>query len=246
MGCQQAGQQISEWVPTMLSGILTVYVFGAAEATAPPGHPPELFVRIYDPASSWTWLSLGNPYPQSGSVRSGGTMSPPLAVSRVENGLFKINVLMLADKVDSSQGTQLWELWERYYDGSQWQPWSNHGPLPGVTPVVPPDPNFEIDPDFTLSCGVVWYDDAGALRINLFGTNRDDSRLVEFRWDDGWGYGFNVSAPNNMRFRTATSAVLDRYITIVGRTEDGEVWEFFWDPTSPRFNGDWAWRGLFP
>jgi hypothetical protein len=102
------------------------------------------------------------------------------------------------------------------------------------------------DPDFTLTTGVVWHD-GDVLRINLFGTSSDNSRLVEFLWDGhDWRYGFNVAGPDNMHFQTATSAVLGSYITIVGRAENGQVWEHYWNPRAPEFDGDWRWRRLFP
>jgi hypothetical protein len=225
------------------------YVFVAAEPHD-RRRAPELFVRLYTHidvfvhVAGWVWESLGNPLPDPNLL--GAAMREPVAVSRVEDGLFKINVMVMVKRVDFVQQTQLWELWERHYDGAQWQGWSNHGLLPGSVP-APFDPFGQSpEPDLNLTTGVVWHD-GDTLRINFFGMTADGSRLVEFFWDGNeWQYGINVPGPNRMGFTPATSAVLGQYITIVGRADNGEVWELFWGPQVPGFQGNWRYRRLFP
>jgi hypothetical protein len=208
---------------------------------------PELFIRfcfreLFLPI--WSWVSLGNPRPDANLF--GAEMQEPLVVTRVEDGVFKINAMILIKKIDFVQQTQQWELWERYYDGVQWQDWSNHGPFPGSVPVAFDPFGQGPSPDFTLTTGVVWHD-GDVPRINLFGMTADNSRLVEFFFDgNDWQFGFNIPGPNHLRFETASSAVLGKYITIVGRTENGEVWELFWSPQDPGFEGNWRFRRLFP
>jgi hypothetical protein len=175
-------------------------------------------------------------------------MRAPVAVSYVEGGQFKIHVFVLVDKVtvQPSGETQHWVLWERHYDGTRWQDWADHGPLPGTSPVVSTEPApFRTVPEFFLTSGVVWRDH-GTLRINLFGCT-PDGRLVEHYWPGTapWQYGFNVPGPNEQPFHSVSSAVYDHrdfeYITVVGVSEG--IWEYYWDP---RVNSNWRWRRLYP
>ena len=219
---------------------------------------PEVWCRIVHPTqpANDRWVSLGSPFPRSDRPDFQAIeMAPPIAVAREEGGLFKINlfVLVLATTGTGQPGDSLqWELWERFFDGNQWQNWASHGMIPGeVADVLRTD--FNNIPPFLITTGVVWHM-GGKLRINLFGSALGAStrfgipagKIFEYFWDGNvWKWGaLRDAPPSAMGLFVQSSYVLDTptrvHIGVLG-SGNGEIWEMSWGDSS-----DWSFERLYP
>ncbi|MDR4496180.1 MAG: hypothetical protein R3B74_17535 [Nitrospirales bacterium] len=211
----------------------------------------KVYIRYLDPNQSqaWEWEDLGVPLSHPRDKQRVDSIRPPIAVSRVENGIFKINmfsVMAVSEQTLNGLKTR-WELWERHYNGTQWEPWQAHGPAPGISYVLEGSGEYVYGKGFRISSGVVWTD-GNTLRINLFGRTDEEGHLIEYFWDGGtWRWASNRVHPGGERFHTNSSAVYDyangEYISVVGRTTSGEIWEFYWDAPA---RSQWEWRKLWP
>ena len=132
------GPNSAIWDPEKKIG----WVFVAANKQPGPyfATDQEVFYRYYHPtqAPNWRWETLGRPFANSpSSVEQVVDIQPPMAVSREEDGKFKIHLFVVMaitttrHSVDPDAFDARWELWERHYDGIQWHSWVRHGALPG-------------------------------------------------------------------------------------------------------------------
>ena len=173
------GPNSALWNPITRQG--RVFVAAAPRGVGAVG--PFVYLRFYDPAVGWTWQNLESPLDtiSANNRRDWVTnLTAPVAVSRVENGTYKVNVfvvgLVTTDQFNVPRSFR-WELFERFWDGAVWSPWQRHGPVPGTATA----PNQVDVGGAMMTSGVVWHHGT-TLRINLFGHTMSGD-LIDFLWD---------------------------------------------------------------
>lgn len=153
-------------------------VQGEQISSAQPGHNERVLLYEFNPSGS---CASGCERYNIGRPASVSIMSPPLLLIREFPGQTRqINVWVS----DEATG----HLWERHHNGSSWSAWVRHGTPPGAKGV-------------RLESGVIWHDEAGRMRINLFGQENWQvsatctgvflgGALVERAWDGAvWQWG---------------------------------------------------------
>jgi hypothetical protein len=245
------GSNAALWNPLTQQG----RVFVAAVARpAVPTLGPSIHMRFYDPAVGWTWWNLGSPLDRrfrdiTGTLRREWVshLSAPVAVSRVENGIYKVNVFVVGMIQTSERNRVLqyrWELFERYWNGAIWVPWKSYGPVPGTSTWMEFQDSQAMGGGAMMTSGVVWHSGT-TLRVDLFGhTMMGD--LLEFFWDGSvWGWAPRDRPPGGAKIRTTSSIVhesgADDRRSVYSRAESGEVWERTFDT---RIGRNPVWRRL--
>lgn len=249
-GCPRSGVPVSmggqsavatEQVPYSLQH---TFLFATA---VPADGEADLWVRHASTArpyrnqgEAWRWFSLGRP---PGTTQMSGW---PLAISYDRgNHVWRTHVFVTA--LNSADG--LFHLYERYTDGDNWTAfsgWGDHGTPPGLNTQATADHRFQ------MSTGVVRYEN-GVLHIGLYGSSwhqhlpkpADSGQLVEYFWNGSrWAWGWSDESPERnsdntptpLKVTSSTTGRLQRRVSIVAITDNGNLWERVWDTA-----GNWSW-----
>jgi hypothetical protein len=165
-------------------------------------------------------------------------MRAPLALSRVENNTYKINLFVVAwvdRQLPGQPVTSGWELLERFWDGTNWSSWNSSGLIPN---------SGTRNDGVEMTSGVSWRF-GNTLRANLFGYSIADGKLRDYYYDGTtWRWGLNLAPPSGRYFRTSSSAAIDLAsqdrISVFGRDDAGTVWELYWDTAQAPLQ--WRWQ----
>lgn len=210
--------------------------------------------------NGFQWSSLGSPFSQSAGVPF--RTRAPLAVPYMRNGEARIRVFVVALEEAFTQGARRWKLYsierrpngEWFDDQGQANRWNNHGLCPDL-PLRPPGGGETprdgegVTEGFSLSSRIVWTDNGGASRVNLFGATDNGKFMVEFFYNGTtWQWGLTPQpAPPNRTIQAVGDGVAlyrppnFRLATFV-RMTDNSIWEFKYHT---QLSGNWMWQQIF-
>jgi hypothetical protein len=208
----------------------------------------------------YQWSSLGSPFSQSAGVPF--RTRAPLAVPYIWNGEARIRVFVVALEEAFTQGARRWKLYsierrpngEWFDDQGRANRWNDHGLCPDL-PLRPPGGGETprdgegVTEGFSLSSRIVWTDNGGASRVNLFGATDNGKFLVEFFFNGAtWQWGLTPQpAPPNHSIRAVGGGVAifrrpDFRLATFVRMQDDSIWEFKYHT---QLSGNWIWQRIY-